>query len=66
MEGHRISDDDLAEATRLLRASGAIDDTIERARHFGQRAVDALGPFPAGKAKTALIEAVEFAFSRVY
>jgi octaprenyl-diphosphate synthase len=66
MAGRRASDEDLAQATRLLRACGAIEDTVDRARHYGQRAIDALGPFPAGKAKTALIEAVEFAISRAY
>ncbi|HKT14722.1 MAG TPA: polyprenyl synthetase family protein, partial [Allosphingosinicella sp.] len=45
---------------------GALEDTIGRARHYGQRAIDALGPFPAGKAKAALTEAVEFAISRAY
>jgi octaprenyl-diphosphate synthase len=66
MEGRRASEDDLFHATALLRASGAIDDTIARARHYGQRAIDALGPFPASKAKSALVEAVEFAISRAY
>jgi octaprenyl-diphosphate synthase len=66
MAGERAGDSDLAEAIRLLRGCGALDDTIERARLFGQRAVDALGPFPAGRAKAALIEAVEFAIARAY
>ena len=66
MEGRRVSDEDLAQGTRLLRASGAIDDTLERARHYGQRAIDALGAFPGGKAKSALVEAVEFAVARAY
>ena len=66
IEGRRISDDDLAHATQLLRATGAIDDTMARARHFGQRAIDALGGFTAGTAKSALTEAVEFAISRAY
>jgi octaprenyl-diphosphate synthase len=66
VEGRRVSDADLAHATALLRATDAIDDTIERARHFGQRAVDALGPFARGTAKSALIEAVEFAIARAY
>jgi octaprenyl-diphosphate synthase len=50
----------------LLAESGALDDTIARARTYGQRAIDALGPFPAGKAKAALLEAVEFAIARAY
>jgi octaprenyl-diphosphate synthase len=66
IEGRRISDDDLAHATQLLRATGAIDDTMARARHFGGRAIDALGSFGAGTAKAALTEAVEFAISRAY
>jgi len=66
MAGGRSEEVDLAHAIRLLRDSGALDDTFERARHYGQRAIDALGPFPAGRAKAALIEAVEFAIARAY
>ena len=66
IEGRRISDEDLAHATGLLRKTGAIDDTIARARHYGGRAIDALGRFCPGKAKAALTEAVEFAISRAY
>ena len=66
MAGGRAEAPDLEHATRLLRGSGALDDTLERARHYGQRAIDALGPFPAGRAKAALVEAVEFAIHRVY
>jgi octaprenyl-diphosphate synthase len=66
MAGTRISDADLAYAKLLLARHRAIEDTVERARHYGQRAVDALGPFCPGKAKSALIEAVEFAIARAY
>src|SRR5689334_21825438 len=66
MEGGRAGDDELARAIGLLRASGALDDTIARARTYAQRAIDALGPFPSGKAKSALIEAAEFAVARAY
>jgi octaprenyl-diphosphate synthase len=66
MEGRRVSDEDLERATHLLQGSGAIDDTLALARHYGQRAIDALGRFPAGKAKAALTEAVEFAIARAY
>ncbi|MEZ5655928.1 MAG: polyprenyl synthetase family protein [Sphingobium sp.] len=64
--GHRTSDDDLMHATKLVESSGAIADTLARARHYGQRAIDALGPFANGKAKDALVEAVEFAIARAY
>jgi octaprenyl-diphosphate synthase len=66
ISGEDSSDGDLARATALLRSSGALDDTIERARHYGRLAIDALGMFPASKAKTALVEAVEFAVARAY
>jgi octaprenyl-diphosphate synthase len=41
-------------------------DTIERARQYARRAIDALAIFPASKAKSALVEAAEFAVARVY
>jgi octaprenyl-diphosphate synthase len=64
--GERISDDDLSRAVALMRSTEALGDTIDRARHYGRRAIDALGPFASGKAKTALTEAVEFAIARAY
>jgi octaprenyl-diphosphate synthase len=66
MLGNRVSDADLAHACTLLRAHRAIDDTLDRARHYGQRAIDAIAHFPAGEAKSALTEAVEFAIARAY
>ena len=66
ISGERVSDEDLAHAVGLLRASGALADTLEHARHYGRRAIDALANFPASKAKAALTEAVEFAISRAY
>ena len=66
MAGTRIDDADLEHATGLLRATGAIDDTIARARTYGRRAIDALGAYPSGKAKAALTQAVEFAIARAY
>lgn len=66
MSGERVSDDDLAHAVGLLGSSGALADTLERARHYGRRAIDAIANFPASKAKVALAEAVEFAIARAY
>jgi octaprenyl-diphosphate synthase len=57
---------DLARATALLEETEALADTLERARLFGRRAIDALGVFPAGRAKAALVETVEFAIQRAY
>ncbi len=66
MEGHRTSDADLAHATGLLAQTDAIADTLDRARHYGQRAIDALAGVGSGPAKAALVEAVEFAVARAY
>jgi octaprenyl-diphosphate synthase len=66
ISGERTSDEDLAHAISLMRSTDALADTIERARHYGRRAIDALAPFPSGKAKSALTEAVEFAIARAY
>ena len=66
MMGHKVSDDDLERAKRLLHETGAIEDTMARARFYGQRAIDALGGFGGGQAKAALVEAVEFAVARAY
>ena len=66
MGGSRVSDEDLAQATALLRSTDALSDTIERARQYGRRAIDALARFPASKAKAALVAAAEFAVARAY
>ncbi|GAA3698098.1 polyprenyl synthetase family protein [Sphingomonas cynarae] len=66
VEGRRDSDEDFAHAITLVRQSRAVDDTLARARHYGQRAIDAIAGFPASKAKDAMVEAVEFAVARAY
>ena len=66
VSGKRASDADFAEAVRLIRASRAVDDTLARARHYGQRAIDALGGFAPSRAKEVMAEAVEFAVARAY
>jgi octaprenyl-diphosphate synthase len=66
ISGERITDEDLAHAIGLMRSTEALADTIECARHYGRRAIDSLANFPAGKAKSALTEAVEFAIRRAY
>jgi len=66
ISGQRVSDDDLAQAIGLLESTGALADTIERARQYGRRAIDALAMFSASKAKSALTEAAEFAVARAF
>jgi octaprenyl-diphosphate synthase len=64
--GFRTEEEDFARAVGLIRRHGAISATRERARHFAQRACDALAIFPDGKARAAMIEAAQFAVSRGY
>ena len=66
IEGRRDTDADFAHAIDLVRRSRAVDDTLARARHYGQRAIDAIGGFANSTAKDAMVEAVEFAVARAY
>ncbi len=66
MEGRRKSDADLAEAIERLKTSGSIADTLARARHYGELAIDAIADMPASSAKTALTETVRFAIARAF
>jgi octaprenyl-diphosphate synthase len=66
VEGRRASDEDFAHAVALVRQTRAVDDTLARARHYGQRAIDAIAPFANGRAKDSMVEAVEFAVARAY
>ena len=64
--GDRVSDEDLAMAIALVSSTGALADTLERARIYARRAIDAVAAFRSGKAKSALLEAAEFAVARAY
>ncbi|WP_265561709.1 polyprenyl synthetase family protein [Sphingomicrobium arenosum] len=66
MQGSRTSDADLAHAVALMRATGALDDTLEAARRYARRAVDALSIFPDNHARRAMVEAADFAVARAY
>ena len=50
----------------IMQGTDALADTLATARHYAQRAQDALGPFAATPAKAALACAVEFAVARAY
>ena len=54
MEGD-IGEDDLGRADRAARAHAALKDTVERARHYGAMARDALAPLPEEPFKAALL-----------
>ncbi|MHA6333996.1 polyprenyl synthetase family protein [Qipengyuania sp. CAU 1752] len=66
ISGHRISDDDLSHAVALIEKRGAVEDTRDRARHFAQRAIDAISIFPDSKARQSMAEAALFAVARGY
>ncbi len=62
--GFRTEDEDLAHATQLIARHDTVSATRERARHYAQRAIDALAGFPASPARAAMAEAAEFVVSR--
>ena len=62
--GHRCGEADLAHAVELIERHDTVIATRERARHFAQRAIDAIAMFPASEAKSAMAEAALFAVSR--
>ena len=57
---------DLERAVDLIRRHGALDDTVERARHYGAMARDALGLFPDGEVKRALDQVIDFCIERAH
>jgi octaprenyl-diphosphate synthase len=61
-----ISESDLAEAVDLMARHNALADTMERARHYGAIARDALAIFPENEIKSALLEAIEFSVTRPF
>jgi octaprenyl-diphosphate synthase len=59
-----VQDGDLEHAAELMHKHDALTDTIKRAKHYGDIAKDALGLFPDGKHKSALVETINFCVSR--
>ena len=66
LEGGEVSDGDVESAIGILRRHRALEDTIERARHYGAIARDALALFPKGPMKAALLDAVDFCIARAH
>ncbi len=66
LEQGEVEDKDLGTAMGLMRKHRAIEDTIERARHYGAMARDALGLFPHSDWKVALLDVVDFCIGRSY
>ncbi|MCJ9427622.1 polyprenyl synthetase family protein [Kordiimonas marina] len=66
MERRKQEDGDLERAIQLINDHDTLNDTLERARHYGARAKDALAIFRDSEAKEAMIDIVDFCISRAY
>ncbi|SON54709.1 Octaprenyl-diphosphate synthase [Hartmannibacter diazotrophicus] len=66
IEQGTIVEGDLETATELMHRHGAIPATIERARHYGDKALMALEDMPHGDHRRSLLDVVEFCISRVH
>ncbi len=62
----RIGEGDFETAVAAMRRHRAIEDTIERARHYGAMAKDALALFADSDWKTALAGSVDFCIARAH
>ena len=61
-----VHEGDLDRAIQIMRSHRSLEDTVERARHYGAMAKDALALFPASPMRTALEEVVDFCVARAY
>ena len=59
-------DGDLEHAVRLMERHAALADTVERARHYGAMARDAIGIFADGPESRALVGLIDFCIDRAY
>jgi len=66
LEQGDVQDGDLDRAIKTLGRHNAIEDTVERARHYGAIARDALAPLPDSDHKTALLDVVAFCIARAH
>jgi octaprenyl-diphosphate synthase len=69
---HRTLDDadqrdgDFLHAQDILRRHNTLRDSMDRARHYGAIARDALGLFPAHPVKQALLDIIDFTIDREF
>ena len=66
MEDLQQEEPDLDRAIQLLERHGALRDTVARARHYGAIARDAMGIFPDGPEKRAMLDVVDFCIERAF
>jgi octaprenyl-diphosphate synthase len=60
------NDGDLEHAIALMQKHQSLDDTVDRARHYGAMARDSLGIFPTSETKDAMISLINFCIERPY
>ncbi len=66
LEEGQTAEGDLEHALILMKKHRALEDTVERARHYGAMARDALGIFSDSPWKMALLDAVDFCIARAH
>ena len=66
LEELKQEDGDLERAQELMESHNALADSVERARHYGAIARDALGIFADGDEKAAMIDLIDFCIERAY
>jgi octaprenyl-diphosphate synthase len=66
IERGEVGDGDVERAVQIMHKHRALEDTIERARHYGAMARDALALFPDSPMKQALLDAVAFVVNRTH
>lgn len=66
LEDLEQEDGDLERAIDLMNKHGALTDTVERARHYGAIARDALAIFPDSEIKQVLGEVIDFSIDRPF
>ncbi len=66
MEEGEQTENDFEHAVMLMERHGAIRDTFERARHYGDVARDSLAIFPDCAEKTGLLAVIDFCIRRAH
>ncbi len=66
LEDTEQTEGDLEHAIRLMTRHGALRDTVERARHYGAIAREALSLFADSPEKRVMLEIIDFVIEREY
>jgi octaprenyl-diphosphate synthase len=66
LEREELGEGDLEKALAILRRHRTLEETMERARHYGDAARSSLDVFPDGPVKAALLQAVDFCIARAH